>query len=101
MGPGLFEAVQIAGPVALERARNNNREEPNWEDWSGALGAAGVSGVLNALGVKNIGLLNSAVGTTLKAGVTEGVTEGLQGLTEHVGSTGLTEAGLQIDPKQL
>ena len=101
LGPGLFEAVQIAGPVALERARNNNREEPNWEDWSGALGAAGVSGVLNALGVKNIGLLNSAVGTTLKAGVTEGVTEGLQGLTEQVGSTGLTEAGLQIDPKQV
>jgi hypothetical protein len=57
--------------------------------------------VLNALGVKNIGLLNSAVGTTLKAGVTEGVTEGLQGLTEQVGSTGLTEAGLQIDPKQV
>ena len=101
LGPGLFEAVQIAGPVALERARNNNREEPNWEDWSGALGAAGVSGVLNALGVKNIGLLNNAVGTTLKAGVTEGVTEGLQGLTEQVGSTGLTEAGLQIDPKQV
>ena len=101
LGPGLFEAVQIAGPVALERARNNNREEPNWEDWLGALGASGASGVLNALGVKNIGLLNSAVGTTLKAGVTEGVTEGLQGLTEQVGSTGLTEAGLQIDPKQV
>ena len=100
LGPGLFEAVQIAGPVALERARNNNREEPIGEDWAAALGTAGISGVLNAIGVKNIGLLNSAVGTTLKAGVTEGVTEGLQSLTEQVGSTGLTEAGLQIDPKQ-
>ena len=100
LGPGLFEAVQIAGPVALERARNNGRTEPNWEDWSGALSTSAFSGVLNAVGVQGIGRLNS-VAKTAAGGVQEGVTEGLQGLTEQVGSTGLTEAGLQIDPKQV
>ena len=100
LGPGLFEAVQIAGPVALERARNNGREEPTGEDWLGALGTAGFSGVLNAIGVKNIGMLNSTVGKTLQAGVTEGITEGLQGVTEQVGSTALTDEGLNIDLKQ-
>ena len=100
LGPGLFEAVQIAGPVALERARNNGRTEPNWEDWSGALSTSAFSGVLNAVGVQGIGRLNS-VARTAAGGVQEGVTEGLQGLTEQVGSTGLTEAGLQIDPKQV
>ena len=58
LGPALFEAVQIAGPVALERARNNGREEPNWEDWSGALGTSAFSGALNAFGVQGIGRLN-------------------------------------------
>ena len=101
LGPTLFEAVQIAGPVAFERARNANppREEPNAEDWAGALGTAGFSGVLNAIGIKNIGLLNSTVGKTLKAGVREGVTEAGQGFTEQIGGSALTDAGLQIDPK--
>ena len=99
LGPTLFEAVQVAGPVAFERARNNGREEPNAEDWAGALGTAGFSGVLNAIGIKNIGLLNSTVGKTLKAGAREGVTETGQGFTEQIGGTGLTAAGLQIDPK--
>jgi len=98
LGPGLFEAVQIAGPVALERARNNGREEPNWEDWSGALGTAAFSGALNAVGVQGVGKLNSTIaGSALR----EGVTEGLQGATEQIGSTGLTQTGLQIDPKQI
>ena len=98
LGPALFEAVQIAGPVALERARNNGRTEPNWEDWSGALSTSAFSGALNAVGVQGIGKLNSTIaGSALR----EGVTEGLQGATEQIGSTGLTEAGLQIDPKQV
>ena len=97
IGPGLFEAIQIAGPVALERARNNGRTEPNWEDWSGALSTSAFSGALNAFGVQGIGRLNSTIlGSTAR----EGITEGLQGITEQVGSTGLTQAGLQIDPKQ-
>ena len=98
LGPALFEAVQIAGPVALERARNNGRTEPTWEDWSGALSTSAFSGALNAVGVQGIGKLNSTIaGSALR----EGVTEGLQGATEQIGSTGLTEAGLQIDPKQV
>jgi hypothetical protein len=107
-GPALFEAVQIAGPVALDRARNNGREEPNGEDWAGAMGTAAFSGVLNAIGVKGIPGLNSAVlGTTGRtiaqtagAGLREGVTEGLQGVTEQVGGTAFTDKGLTIDPKQ-
>jgi hypothetical protein len=106
-GPALFESIQIAGPVALERARNNGREEPNGEDWAGAMGTAGFSGVLNAIGVKGIPKLNAALGTTGKtiaqtagAGLREGVTEGLQGATEQVGGTALTDKGLTIDVKQ-
>jgi len=107
LGPALFEAVQIAGPVALERAKNEGREEPNWEDWTGALGTAAASGVLNAVGIKNVGVLNSiGKGTlkqagkqTVKAGVAEGSTEGLQGATEQIGGSALTAQGLQFDPK--
>ena len=111
-GPALFEAVQIAGPVALDRARNRDpqgvEKEPNGQDWAGAMGTAGFSGVLNAIGVKGIPGLNSAVlGTTGKtiaqtagAGLREGVTEGLQGVTEQVGSTAFTDKGLTINPKQ-
>ena len=94
--PTLFEAAQIAGPVALARAKANGRDEPNWEDWSGAGGTALGSGLLNAFGVYGIGKLNSTIyGSALR----EGVTEGLQGLGEQIGSTLLTEAGLQVDPK--
>jgi hypothetical protein len=32
-GPALFEGLQVLGPVAYERARNNGREEPNTEDF--------------------------------------------------------------------
>ncbi len=98
LGPGLFEAAQIAGPVALQRARNEGRTEPNWKDWSGAVTTSVFSGLLNAYGVKNIGNLNA---TVFGSGLREGVTEGLQGATEQIGSTVLTEAGLQIDPKQI
>ena len=99
LGPGLFEAVQIAGPVALERARNEGRTEPNWEDWTGALGTAAASGVLNAVGIKNVGVLNSTIKQVGKATAVEGVTEGAQGAIEQIGGTALTDQGLQFDPK--
>ena len=107
LGPALFEAVQIAGPVALERAKNEGRTEPNWEDWTGALGTAAASGVLNAVGIKNVGVLNSigkgalkqAGKQTVKAGVAEGLTEGAQGSLEQIGGSALTAQGLQFDPK--
>ena len=59
LGPGLFEAVQLAGPIAYDRAKNNDREEPNWDDWKGALRASAFSGALNAVGIRNVGVLNS------------------------------------------
>ena len=107
LGPALFESVQIAGPVAMERAKNNNREEPNWDDWKGALGTAAFSGALNAVGIKNVGVLNDiGKGTltqigkqTAKAGVAEGLTEGAQGSLEQIGGSALTAQGLQFDPK--
>ena len=97
LGPGLFEAVQIAGPVALERARNNGRTEPDTSDWAAALGTATFSGVLNAIGAKNIGKLNT---TLVGSGVREGSTEFLQGLTEQFGSTAGTDKGLELDLRQ-
>ena len=97
LGPGLFEAVQIAGPVALERARNNGRTEPDTSDWAAALGTATFSGVLNAIGAKNIGRLNT---TLVGSGVREGSTEFLQGLTEQFGSTAGTDKGLELDLRQ-
>ena len=109
LGPALFEAVQIAGPVAMERASRADppRAEPNWEDWSGALGTAAASGVLNTIGIKNVGVLNNigkgalkqAGKNIVKGTVTEGATEGLQGLTEQIGGTARTAQGLEIDPK--
>jgi len=96
LGPALFEAAQIAGPVALARAQANGREEPNWQDWTGATGTATASGLLNAFGVRGLGKLNT---TIYGAAGREGVTEGLQGLTEQIGSTALTDQGLEIDPK--
>ena len=51
-GPALFEFVQQLGPVAAERAKNNGRTEPTWEDWTAAAGTAGLSGALNSIGVK-------------------------------------------------
>lgn len=94
-GPALFEFAQQLGPVAAQRAANNGRAEPNWDDWTAAAATAGVSGALNSIGVKGFngaGLLNR----TLK----EGITEGTQSVVEQTGSSAGTDAGLQIDPKQ-
>ena len=107
IGPALCEAIQIAGPVAMERARNNDREEPNWDDWKGALSTSAFSGALNAVGIRNVGVLNNigkgALGQAgkqiVKGGVSEGVTEGFQGAAEQIGGSALTRAGLQFDPK--
>jgi hypothetical protein len=94
-GPALFEFAQQLGPNAMERARNNGRTEPNWEDWSAAAATAGVSGALNAIGLKGFGGA-SLLNRTLK----EGATEGLQSLTEQTGTTLGTDKGLTVNPKQ-
>ena len=94
-GPALFEFVQQLGPIAAQRAQNNGRREPAWEDWTAAAGAAGVSGLLNTIGVSG-GSGASFLNKTLR----EGVTEAAQSVTEQTGSTAGTDVGLQIDPKQ-
>lgn len=94
-GPALFEFAQQLGPVAIERAKNNGRSEPTWDDWKAAAATAGVSGALNAIGVgggKGASLLNK----TLR----ESVTETAQSVTEQTGTTAGTDVGLTIDPKQ-
>ena len=62
-GPAIFEAIQQLGPIIQERLRRDGREgqEPTWEDWKYALPGTAFSGVLNAIGVFNIGKLNSTV----------------------------------------
>jgi|6_EtaG_2_1085325.scaffolds.fasta_scaffold06141_3 hypothetical protein len=100
LGPGLFEALQLAGPIAYERAKNNGREEPNWDDWKGSLRASTFSGALNAVGIRNVGVLNSigkgALGQagkrTALAGGSELGTEWAQGYTEQIGGRAGTEA---------
>ena len=94
-GPALFEFAQQLGPVAIERAKNDGRSEPNWDDWTYAAATAGVSGLLNSIGVsggKGAGFLNK----TLR----EGVTEGSQSVVEQTGTTIDTEKGLTVSAKQ-
>ena len=120
-GPALFESLQIAGPMALERAKNDKppREEPDIKDWAAVLPFTVFSGLLNALGVGGfkplntlipklpklpggaaIGEIGKTVTSTLGGGLREGVTEGLQALTEQAGGTFLTDKGLTLEPKQ-
>ena len=98
LGPFLFEAVQVAGPIAMDHAKRRSpvgvEKEPTWEDWKYALPGTAFSGVLNSIGVFNIGKLNS---TILGSGFREGVTETGQGLIEQIfGSLG-TPGGVEID----
>jgi len=103
IGPALFEAIQIAGPIAYERASRADppREEPNWDDWKGALSTSAFSGALNAFGIRGVGTLNSTVKQVGKAAAMEGGTEGVQGFAQQVGGTILTDEGLEIDPKSI
>ena len=94
-GPALFEFVQQLGPIALERARNNGRTEPEWDDWTGAAAAAGVSGALNSIGVGG-----GAGSKILNRMLREGATETAQSGVEQTGSTAATEAGLEVSPRQ-
>ena len=91
-GPALFEGLQVLGPVAYERARNNGREEPNTEDFLGALATAGVSGVLNAIAPN----LDITIGRLL----VEAGTEGLQSIAQQTGETLLTESGLDVNLRE-
>jgi hypothetical protein len=102
-GPALFEAAQIVGPVAQERAKNNGREVPNSEDLAYAWTTAGAGGALNAIGAKYLPGGEKAVGALTKriaaSFLGEGATEGAQALAQQTGETILTEKGLEINPK--
>ena len=91
-GPALFEAIQVLGPVANARARNDGRDKPNIKDFVYASGTAAGMGALNAIGVRG--------GSGLTSALREGGTEALQSATEQTGSTVATEAGLSVDPRQ-
>ena len=91
-GPALFESIQVLGPVANARARNDGRDKPNLEDFVIASGTAAGMGALNAIGVR--------AGSGFTSALREGGTEALQSATEQTGSTVATEAGLSVDPRQ-
>jgi hypothetical protein len=91
-GPFAFEAVQLLGPIANERARNNGRDRPNKDDFIAAAQTAAASGALNAL--------IPGKGGIVKRTAAETATEGAQSVVEQTGSTAGTDVGLQIDPRQ-
>jgi hypothetical protein len=103
-GPALFEAAQIVGPVALERAKNNGYTEPTDKDMAYAIATAAGSGLLNAFGAKYLPGGEKAVGSFAKrlaaSFIGEGIPEGLQSFTQQVGETIETEKGIQVNPKQ-
>ena len=104
VGPAIFEAAQIIGPVAKERAMRNGREIPTNEDILGATLTAIGSGALNAVGAKYLPGGEKATGKFFKrlassfAG--EGLTETGQAFVEQTGSSLATEEGLEINVKQ-
>ena len=104
LGPFLFEALQILGPVAQERAQKEGREAPNASDIGAAALTAAGSGALNALGAKYLPGGGQAAAPLLKRMgeglVGEGGTELLQSILEQTGSSLGTEAGLDISGKQ-
>ena len=99
IGPAAFEAIQVAGPTALDHARNRAptgvEKEPTWEDWKRALPATAFSAALNAFGIRNVGVLNTLGGSgvrqaaksVVKAGISEGGTETLQSISEQIGGS--------------
>jgi len=91
-GPALFEAVQLVGPIAEERARNNGRDIPNRDDWLGAISSSSASGALSAIAPGMSG--------TLRKLVVEGGTETLQSVIQQTGETAGTDKGLDISLKQ-
>jgi hypothetical protein len=103
-GPFLFEALQVIGPTAKERAKNQGREEPNNEDILAALTTAAGSGALNALGQKFLPGGGDDIApfvTKLRSSfLGEGLTETGQSIVEQVGGTLGTVKGLAIDLKQ-
>lgn len=104
-GPFAFMFVQLVGPMALERARNDGRETPTLEDWHAAALASGVSSSFESLGAMAVGKLASSIGRFGKsqlanATIQEGLTEFTQEIVEQLGATAGTEKGAEVNWKQ-
>jgi len=95
--PAGFSFVRHLGPVVWERARNDGRQYPNKKDWAWAVGTTAGISALDAIGVS----YGVKYANFLRKIFTEGFTEGMQSLTEQVGTTVATEEGLNVDPKQI
>jgi len=91
-GPAIFEAMQLLGPVAKERAMNQGRQEPNMDDWKWSMGTSAGSGILNTIAPGSSGILRRTILETL--------TEGTQSVIEQAGTTAQTNVGLQIDERE-
>ena len=91
-GPAIFEAIQLLGPIANERARNNGRDVPNADDWLGSITSSTASGALNAIAPGMSGFLRRTI--------LEGGTESLQSLIQQTGETALTDKGLDLSFKE-
>lgn len=105
LGPAVFGAAQVIGPVAKERAMNNGREVPNNSDLVAATLTAIGSGSLDAIGAQFLPGGRKAAPKFFKrvasAFVGEGLlTEAPQSVIEQIGSTAGTEKGLNINVKQ-
>ena len=90
--PALFEAVQLLGPIANERARNNGRDVPNADDWLGSIAGSSASGAVNAIA--------PGMSSFLRRTIVEAGTEGLQALIQQTSETALTDKGLDLSFKE-
>lgn len=96
-GPAILSFAQQFGPIALERARRNGREEPDWDDWVAAAAGAGGSAALDALSILPIGKAGTSI---LNAAAREGLTETVQSGIEQTASTLGTDEGFEFSAKQ-
>lgn len=116
-GPAFLGFISTVGPVALERAHNDGREEPSWEDWQAAAVTAGAVGALDAFGVGKIGILNAGlkeVGKTTTKSIAkeavkdvgrntarEAISGAGQSAVQQYGESAGTEKGATIDLKRV
>lgn len=100
MGPFLWEASAVVGPVAKERARRNGYETPTADDLLVAFTTAAASGALNSYATKFLPLGEKASDTFMKAvakgAVAEGTTETAQSVVQQVGESAGTVPGLEV-----
>lgn len=91
-GPAAFEAMQVLGPVAKQRAAADGRTEVTMEDLAAAAATAAASGTLNALAPGAQGFVRRMF--------LEGATEAGQALITQTGETAGTKSGLDLNLKE-